>query len=315
MSFELRDFIMYTIFQFLSVTKLAQLYLYFGQKEGKSTPIQAVIARLIRKKSIYVNIPHRLPYGDLVEVFSKGDIQHIRFTFKNEYPIFWPFWNYETIPMENVIIKDSVEPIRVNQETVKQLLIEDISSFHAFAEYLGGFINLKTLKIQYSEFDFEKGDFIKAKLEKLKIKQCWIFNSEDALIELIKSQAKSLKELYIKNRYPDDVVNSLKDTIFPKLENLTIFFKSPVKQSEFGRLNSFPHVKYLCAIVERASDGLELIYQILKNCKMEAIIIEIKDEVEIDQNVIQKIAQQKAKQNFTKYIYIRLSKYTYIARI
>lgn len=315
MSSKLRELIVYTIFNCLPLSKLIQLYLYFGHKEGRATPIQAIIAKLIRKKSNYVNIPHRLPYGDLIEVFSTGDIQNIKFIFKNEYPSFWPFWNYEKVLMKHVTIRDITEPVRVNMDTVNHLVMEDMSSFHSLTEYIGEFINLKTLSIKYSEFDFENGNFVKAKLEKLKIKQCWIFDSENALVDLIKSQSNTLKHLYVRNRYPDNVINLLKDTVFPKLEILTIFFKSPIKQSEFGRLNSFPHVSQLCAIVEKASDALELIHQILKDCIMECIIIEITEEQNVDEEILKKLAHLKAKLNFNKYIHIRLSKYTYIATV
>lgn len=314
MSYELREFILYSIFKYLPLNKLIQLYLYFGHEEGRSTPIQTMIASLIRKKSAYINIPHRLPYGDLIEIFSKGDISHIKFIFRCEYPIFWAFWNYNKIPMKHVTI-NGMDPIKINPETVDHLVIEECSSFYAFAEYLERFINLKSLSIKCSEFDFMNGKFIKAKLEKLKIKQNWIFDSESALIDLIKSQAKTLKELYVHNRYPTDIFRSLKGVAFPKLEYLTMFFKAPIKPEEFGRLITPPGIKYLCAKVEKASDALELIYQILKDCKMDTIIIELTEEIKIDEIILQKIAQLKAKQNYTKNIHIRVSKYTYIATI
>lgn len=310
MSSELREFILYNILQWVSLTKLIQLYLYYGQEEGRASPIQTIIAKLIRKKSNYVNIPHRLPHGDLIEVFSKGDIQNINFVFTNEFIV-----SFERLPIKHITIKDSMEPVKINQTSVNHLILDDITSFYSFTEYMGKFINLKSLTIKYSEFDFENGKFINAKLEKLKIKQCWIFDSEKALVELIKSHARSLKELYVRNRYPDDIVNLLKDTAFPYVEKLTISFKAPIKLNEFGGLNSFPHVNYLCAIVQKASDGLELLYQILRNCKIEIIIIEITDEVDIDQVILKKIAHLKAKHIFNEYIYIRFAKYTYIAKI
>lgn len=315
MTSDLRELILYTIFKLLPLTKLIQLYLYFGQEEGSSTPIQSMIASLIRKKSSFINIPHRLPYGDLIQVFSRGDISHIKFTFKSENPIFWPFWKYDKINMKHVTIKDTMDPIIINEEEVDHLVMEDISSFDAFTGYLEKFTNLKSLMIKCSEFDFTDGKFIKAKLEKLKIKQNWIFDSEDALLELIKIQAKTLKELYIHNRYPSDIFKSLKNVAFPKLVNLTMFFKSPAKHDEYKRINTLPNIKYLCAMVEKASDALELIYQIIKNCRLDTIIIEITAEVLIDKDILQKMAHLKAKENFTKYIHIRVSKYTYIATI
>lgn len=315
MSSELREFILYSVFKFLTLARLIQLYLYFGQEEGNPTPIQTMIASLIRKKATYINIPHRLPYGDLIEVFSKGDVSHIKFVFNCEYPIFWSFWNYNKIPMKHVTIKDGMDPIKINPKTVDHLILEDFSTFYAVAEYLEQFSNLKSLTIKSSEFDFMDGNFIRAELEKLKIKQNWIFESENALINLIKSQARYLKELYVHNRYPSDIFNSLKGIAFPQLEKLTMFFTSPIKPEEFGRLLAPPGVKYLCAMVEKASDALELSYQILKNCKMDTIIIEITNEVKIDEEILQKIAHLKAKHNFTKNIHIRISKYTYIATI
>ena len=310
---RLCEIIIYFILQNLSTLTLIQIYMYFRFDENQSTVLQTTLAELIRKNTTHIEIPYRLPYRDLIRIFSKGSVKHIKFTLHTL--DIWKYEKYDSIPMRKVTIQGKMDEINIDTEKVNNLKLEDIMDLSPHEEYLKRFTNLSSLKIKNCDFDFLNGQFITAKLETLKIKQCWICEPKQALIELIKSHSTTLKNLYIYNQLPDNILKELDNGYFPKLSKLTISLQSPIHINEIQFMKR-RSIKHLCVIVEQTNNALELTYQLLKTAnRLKTFIIEISDIKQINTEFIDTMTHIKNNNYFTKKIQIRASKYQYIVNI